>query len=136
MKPVSRGRKEVDITVINVRVFSFRPPVGQVKQLMREERSRGFGSERDFLGKCVARASSFDHRQCQDPQHIYFIFKEKEKQEKRKKKKTRKKTREKRTHRKKKKQKQRNFFKKNYIPKINKKKKKKKQKKKRTVKKK
>ena len=38
--PVSRGRKEVDITVINVRVFSFRPPpVGQVKQLMREERT-------------------------------------------------------------------------------------------------
>ena len=27
----------------------------------------GRPGERDFLGKCVARASSFDHRQCQDP---------------------------------------------------------------------
>ena len=28
---------------------------------------RGRRRERDFLGKCVARASSFDHRQCQEP---------------------------------------------------------------------
>ena len=37
---------------------------------------------RDFVGKCVARDSSFDHRQCQEPKHIYFIFEKKKKKEK------------------------------------------------------
>ena len=35
----------------------------------------------NFLGKCVARASSFDHRQCQEPKHICFVFKRKKKKE-------------------------------------------------------
>ena len=54
------------------------------------ETSRGVPRERDFLGKCVARASSFDHPQCQEPKHIHFILKRK------------KRNKEKRTNRKKK----------------------------------
>ena len=59
-------------------------------QLDAEE---GAPRERDFWGKCVARASSFDHRQCPEPKHIYFIFQ-------RKKKETKKKTRKKQKQRK------------------------------------
>ena len=36
-----------------------------------------FARERDFLGKYVARASSFDHPQCQEHSHNYFILREK-----------------------------------------------------------
>ena len=39
------------------------------KEQNRRKRKQILGNtrERDFLGKCVARDSSFDHRQCQAP---------------------------------------------------------------------
>ena len=63
--PCYAGEQAVKIPVVAQRRL---PMVCQTMETPRE---------RDFLGKCVARASSFDHLQCQEPSHIYFILKEK-----------------------------------------------------------